>query len=527
LDILLQIMEPEEKRESTLFSTPRAGTIGDELKEFIAEAVAAQFQKFLTELKAPATVVKEVPPKTPPPRRHSTIFEFADVLGTPAATGSSTPKTANNINVLVPTEKIPEAEKMQKLSLAALLKFKKIWEVKCAQSPHPIKFQDLFSAKVMEQIWLKECELNTEFARSNQSQLLGLYQQKHDMLMTILARCLRPDSYHKYCEVMANCTPRIDVEPTRKLSDTGYETTLYPQIQNIFEIAQDVDAFVRQGASPIELKLLPDLAWGSEKDKKGHGAFAIAAAQLGRYQKDFTSQMDRNEIKACTTMEEFIALACAKNYELASASKEEYIRQQSLKPKPSLDSLSANADEKGNKNQHTGSSAREQPSRNRDARHGLFAVQDELEPPVDDDVEYDDKPAAKVYPDPREIDIPPEEMYFIKSSPDSRYKAKPPERVLPCYELFRGNCTAGSSCAYSHDRNVLIAYGEQLLSQLVNSPYVTTQAFADALKRKGTGSTPPQDPRHLPSGRGAGNVRLATRPTVAFAADEAADTENN
>jgi hypothetical protein len=482
----------------------------------------------------PATVMRELPPVTPLARRTSSLFDAAAFVRTPAPTAPADPSTPvsaaasnndRNVNVLVTAERLPEDQKMKKYSLAAILKFKKTWEIMSANSPKPIRFQELFSSQVLEQIWLKECELNTEFSRTNKSNLLGLVELDHAMLMEILARGLRPDSYTKYCELMDSCTPPIKVEPTRKLADTGYEKTLYGAIQNVLEAAQDVDKFVRHKATASELALIPRLAWGSEKDTDGLGAFAIVMAQLGRFQKPFSSQLKREKVNACKDMEEFIALASAKNYELSSASKLEYIRQQGLEPKPTLDHLSSKAEEKS-KAQNARTSDREQIPRTRDTRRNLFAVQDELNPSVEDDNDSTES-RAKVHPDANEIDVNPDEMYFIKSSSDPSYKAKPPERVQPCYQFFRGNCTAGSSCAYSHDRDVLIAYGEQRLSELVNSPYVTPQAMAEALKRKGTGSVTSQDARRLPTGRGAGNVRFATRPAAAFITDDAADTEES
>jgi hypothetical protein len=540
-------MEPiDDTRESGIFGTPQgvstedtgmSGTLRQlirmELRNILQEELRGQV--IAPEPAQPATVMRDLPPVTPLPRRSSSLFFPAALNRTPAAAAASVPNTPINasgnsnersVNVLVTAERLSEPQKMQTYSLHAILTFKKTWEVMCANSKQPIQFQEVISTKVLEEIWLKEVELNTEFSRTNKSNLLGLFDIEHVFFLEILARGLRPDSYQKYCDVMSSCTPRISVEPTRKLSDTGYETTLFPDIQNILEVAQDVDHFVRYKATSEDLNLLPRLEWGSDKDNRGLGAFAIVIAQLGRFAREFGNQMDRDQIKACKNMEEFIALASAKNHELSRASKKEYLRKQRLLPKPSLDVLSSKAEAKGQKAQNTRTSERELSPRPRDTRRNLFAVQDESDPAVEDDNDSTES-RAKVHPDANEIDVNPDEMYFIKSASDPQYKAKPPERVQPCYQFFRGNCTAGSSCAYSHDRDVLIAYGEQRLSELVNSPYVTPQAMAEALKRKGTGSVTSQDVRRLPTGRGAGNVRFATRPAAAFITDDAADTEES
>ena len=214
-------------------------------------------------------------------------------------------------------------------------------------------------------------------------------------------------------------------------------------------------------------------------------------------------------------MEEFLTKATEVNRELANKSENERIQRKELQPKLTFKAIT----ELVNKTTASGEDTTPQKSQTRNVQRQLFVVQDELSPVPngldDSQASDDDSVCAAVHPDPENTTDETGQLYFVKT-----YKDKPPERVLPCYQHFDGNCTAGASCVYSHDHDVLTAYGREQLKKLVRTKYVTAEDIAQAAKEKTQNNPrhvtmqPTQDARRLPSGRGPGNLRILSRPAI-------------
>jgi hypothetical protein len=449
---------------------------------------------------------------TPVPRRTSSLF----VPGTSLPTSSdATRETAPAVNVVYTDKEIKDEDKMQVVSLHAVMTFKKKVDSINASSPVPIKLQRYISDNAMKEIWNWECKKGTEYTWTGSYELL--FKLEHNQFMTILARRLRPLTHEAYCKVLASCVPKIKAPTEFTLASPNYDLILYQQIADYFQIVREVDEFARYGALPSELEHLPRHEYGKEDSRHGLGVFGIAMAMLGsKFADDYKRLIGVDTLKACRTLDDFLEKATSVNRELANKSENERINRKGLQPKLSFKALSEMV---SNYKQTTNESTRSKPQQ-RSTPKALYAVQDEPIPtPGTPDAEVDsedDDVASPVFPDPDTMADMSGHLCYVKT-----YKDKPAERVLPCYQHFDGKCTAGSSCVYSHDHDVLTAYGRELLQKLVRSKYVTADDVAQAFREKPQNVARPvpgqstQDARRLPAGRGPGHLRILSRPTTA------------
>jgi hypothetical protein len=449
---------------------------------------------------------------TPAPRRVSSLFEPG--TSRPAAS-DPVRDTAPGVNVVYMDREIKEEDKMQVISLHAVMTFKKKVDSINASSPVPVKLQRYISDKVMQEIWNWECKRGTEFTWTGTYK--QLFELDHNQFMTILARRLRPLTHEAYCKVLASCVPKIKAKPEFTLASPNYDLVLYQQIADYFQVVREVDEFARYGALPSELEVLPRHEYGKEDSKHGLGVFGIAMAMLGsKFADDYKRLIGVDTLKACRTIDDFLEKATSVNRELAIKSEKERIDRKELQPKLTFKALS---DMVSNYKQAASDTARTKLQQHSNPMP-LYAVHDEPiathNTPEDDVNSEDDDGSSPVFPDPDSMDGASDQLYYVKT-----YKDKPPERVLPCYQHFNGKCTAGSSCVYSHDHDVLTAYGREQLQKLVRSKYVTAADITQALKEKPQNvvrpvpGQPTQDARRLPTGRGPGNLRILSRPTTA------------
>lgn len=460
---------------------------------------------------------------TPAPRRTSSLFVPGTNIPTAPELATET-ATTPAVNIIYADKEIKEEDKMQVLSLNAVMMFKKKVDCINASSVVKIKLQRYISNKAMQNIWNWESYKKTEYTWTGSYE--SLFTLEHNQFMKILARRLRPTSHTEYCAVLASCLHKLKAPSDFTLASSNYDQILFQQVADFFTIVKEVDEFVRHDATPAELEYLPRLEYGREGSRHGFGVFGIAIASLDRFAEDYKRLIGIDVLRACTTMDEFMDKATAVNHELARRSEKNRIDRTDLQPKLSFKAIgeliaSARAPT-------TELPKRKPPSNN--VLKPYFEVCERRHSVANDGDEDGDSEAGEeyspVFPDIEDTDANVGQLQLVNT-----YKAKPPERVLPCYQHFDGNCTAGASCVYSHDPSVLAAYGKDQLKRLVRSKYVTADDITNASKEKSQNvtRTPPtqrtQDARHLPSGRGAGNLRILSRPSDAVQQEEKEPTQ--
>jgi hypothetical protein len=515
----------EESEDRTKFETP-AGPSTNELGDLVATVVT----KVLAELNAGntyTTTKSTFKPGAVPKSRKSSLFrrgkDFLEAAnGSPAEKIPSKEKI-KDVNMVYPEREIKEEDKMHTLSLPSVMYFKKKVDALNATSIVEVKLQKYISNKVMEDIWNFENRKNTEFTWT--SHFEDLFLLSHEQFMTLLARRLRPKTHDEYCKLMASCVPKFKNIPEKfTLASPDYDKVIFQQIANYFTVVSEVEEFIRHGITEDESEHLPEVELGKEDSRKGLGVFGISIALLGpKFAEDYKRLVGVDTLKACKTMDEFMEVVTKINHDLANKSERERNERLELQPKFTAKALSQLVDD-------VKTSAHEYSNRKTDSRpvnKRLFGVQDELEDPPEQILVPDTTPTVfaaeesleAVYPDGDVGDI-----YFIKT-----YKDKPQEKVLPCYQHFDGRCTAGPTCAYSHDPTVLAAYAKEQLNRLLRSKYITPDDLLNAAKERASqpsrvpAAPKTQDARQLPAGRGPAQLRVLARPPEAEQRSDAPD----
>jgi hypothetical protein len=503
-----------EDPKEPVYETPGGGSATDNLGEIVATVVS----KVLSELKIGntyTTTKSTFKPKTLPINRKSSLFrpgkDFLEAEKSSSAESAPTKEKTREVNMVYPEREIKEEEKMQKLSLPSVMYFKKKVDALNATSVVEVRLQKYISNKVMEDIWNFENRKDTEFTWT--SHFEDLFLLSHEKFMTLLARRLRPKTHEEYCRVMASCVPKFKNIPEKfTLASPDYDKVIFQQIATFFTVVNEVNEFVRRGATKEELEHLPKEELGKEDSKNGLGVFGIALAMLGpRFAEDYKRLVGVDTLKACKTMDKFLEAVTEINHELANKSERERNERIELQPKLTAKALSKLVDDMAN-------SAHEFPNHKTDTRavqKRLFNVQDELEEPPEPIPVPDSTSTVSVAAESLQAVYPdddPGDIYFIKT-----YKDKPPEKVLPCYQQFDGRCTAGSACTYSHDPTVLATYAKEQLNRLLRSKYISHDDLVNAAKEKASQSArtqaapATQDARRLPAGRGPAQLHLLAR----------------
>lgn len=503
----------EKSEDNTEFKTPGAPT-NDNLGTLVATVVTKVLAELNNAGNTYTTTKSTFKPGAVPTSRKSSLFRPGrDFLGadndSPAEKIPAKEKM-KDVNMVYPEREIKEEDKMQSLSLPAVMYFKKKVDALNATSIVEVKLQKYISNKVMEDIWNFENRKNTEFTWT--SHFEDLFLLDHEKFMTLLARRLRPKTHEEYCKLMASCVPKFKNIPEKfTLASPNYDKVVFQQMANFFTAVNEVEEFVRHGVTAEELEHLPEVELGKEDSRKGLGVFGIAIALLGpRFAEDYKRLVGVDTLKACKTMEEFLKAVTKVNHDLANKSEKERNERLELQPKLTSKALSKLVEDMS-------TSAHKIDSRAVNKR--LFAVQDELEEPPEQILASDATPTVFAQEEALEVVYPDCEVgdiYFIKT-----YKDKPQEKILPCYQHFDGRCTAGSTCAYSHDPTVLAAYAKEQLNRLLRSKYITPDDLLNAAKERASQpsrvpATPrTQDARQLPAGRGPAQLRVLARPPEA------------
>jgi hypothetical protein len=478
-----------------------------------------------------ATTRTAFAPRVADTRRSSMIHPEYDVGTSPTADRSNpVSSAATGISVVVSDRVIADKDKMQHLTLKAILYTKQKFSTENAGKAVKVLFQQFISAPVLEKLWNKEKMNKTEFSWSGSYE--GMLELQHERFMKILSRAVMPESSNQYWELMIATLPQI--KPTVEFSDPNYDETLFPVISAHFDRFQEADEFIRYGATTQDNNRLPRYELGKDGTKEGPGVFGMAIALLGDYADIFKSLCGIDNLKRCENMDAFLKLVNNQNQLLADHAKNARIEAQQLQPKMLFKSMVEQASAPRRSKEASAT-----PNKYQDPRRGKLNVlnsEQELHNGVELDPDDEQFSTPKAYVDPREAPgTHPDELHFVKTN-----TSQPNERVLPCYRAFTNTCDAGNSCTYSHDRAVLAAYGEQRLLELLRSPYVTPTMFENAAKRKQQPAPstpapstparqhmPTQDARRLPTGRSHGHVRIMQHPLAeADTVDGAASSDD-
>jgi hypothetical protein len=105
--------------------------------------------------------------------------------------------------------------------------------------------------------------------------------------------------------------------PYEPLQVPGYDKAIFPVFNRLFDMFRDLDQLFRAGATDKELKNLPPMNYGKEESK---GVFRIAMNCLGKLKKNYESAIKVENLKSCTSMEQFLKIVKGYNTEMANFS---------------------------------------------------------------------------------------------------------------------------------------------------------------------------------------------------------------
>jgi hypothetical protein len=312
-----------------------------------ALALRAQMQILLSrinelEQRSPTPVSSPAPVDRQTQRRQSSLLcsrTLAAELNQPRLVSNPTGATndtsnSNKISLLAQEVVVADEQKVHTLSVPAVIWAWRLMIESNATRLQQVKIQHFFHRNVMMEIWNRETQNDTEFAMIGSFE--ALFALEHEAFMRIIARILRPESYRQYIKIMQSCIRKIRTPEDFTLASDKYDTIMYGQVSNLFETVRDVDALLRYYATPEELKRLPLLELGSEKENTGLGVFGIAIALMGRFAEDFKRQLGTKDIRECGDFEAFLKLVTKKNRALANEAKHARCHKASLEGKPSF-----------------------------------------------------------------------------------------------------------------------------------------------------------------------------------------------
>ena len=451
----------------------------------------------------------------------------------PAAVPAEAPNIQNPLPVrlqpmhvttttMVTEYKVPEDQKMIKLTLKGYRRIKKLYDVYKATALDQSKnLANWISTDCLEKLVANEKRLQTPFsALVNNS---NIYTASDLDMHHVICRMLRPLTITSYIEQMVknvNTLKALNADYTT-LTVIDYDINLHVNVNTLLDMFLDFDEIFRTAATEMELQQLPKVDYGK---KENPGVFRVLMSRFGKFQDHFTKKISFERLK---TIPNLLTLVLEiKNINNNLATEAIRIRQSNaaLQPvdKNLLDDLSSritrdNGDDEHDRTRRTPTNTRstvnvlDNASR-RSVTFGLVTrhqISDEENQDVDEideqqNSEEDDEeeivdededtyvsgpnrnPAEDLdrlmlltgraaYPAP-----PKGKQYDNNRNNNSQRNLKnhPPlpafeaEGPKICFAMFRhGVCSEGAECKYSHKKGDLRGYGNTLKKYVDSLPH--------------------------------------------------------
>lgn len=189
---------------------------------------------------------------------------------------------------------------------------------------------------VLECLLSNERILNTDYGKV--LNMLNIFDTPDESIMAMIGRKVRPRSPIEYIKQMKSI---LKFEPAIKgydsLKPEGYDVAVHTVLHNLTERFMDIDELYRNSASEAELRALPPISYGKDKDP---GIFKIFVSVLGKFGPAFANAWDERKLNTFTNTQDFFKYIREKNNADAVLARTIHDREQYMKPQMKLDDIS-------------------------------------------------------------------------------------------------------------------------------------------------------------------------------------------
>ena len=432
--------------------------------------------------------------------RRSTIFGMPNSNSNSNVPASPTVVTTNQI---ISQEHIVKEESKLKLNAKQSVGLRDLMRVHTGyvldqryKSDKSKKFAHYMDDSLMKKLMSSEKALGTKLGLN--LDLYGMYDLADDVLMSVIARFIRPRSKLEYEEMMVQTFAlKPTTESYTQLSILHYDTAMHAPFIELVDEVHQTDDLLRSSATEVELKLMPALNYGKEKSP---GVFRIVIKLLGKFGPAFVRAWDETKLSSITSFEQFKNLVYAANNADAQLSRTVYTREAQMsgssmvefsaihnKPSKDASATSANNRDASNGNPVVRSKFPYQ-SRSTNYRRGNLNIMDHepfgdaeyLEDVVDGDghnnamsehvsIHAEDEKSYKF--DFTHL----EQGHFFRIREAAKDALSPEDmKKLPCFKWLngKGQCENGTSCPYSHETSVMQQFCRERIKFYQNLPWM-------------------------------------------------------
>ena len=388
-------------------------------------------------------------------RRKSMLFNFADA-------GESTDDVVQRVEVkefVIDRERMLNRVNMHNV-LALLQYYKEYKQTALDKSKRLVHF---LTAEAQELLVDNEHMLGTSLSVHQTYE--NFNQLSNEVLGRVLANYLRPTTPSKYKRMIAQSITPLKPRQNWIFGTRGYHKYMWRDISRLTQQLVDIDKICRQGdASNYNVsECLPLVNWGSSG---APGVLRIFMKCLRPFELNFQQMIGYEELKGCTSTEDWASLMKAASDKLARQSMQlEQIDARLKAPEKLDDTIDAAFNEI---QQIKFNAGRREKSISKDAeasRLNRIAAQDQEE--FEEQFAILQEHTARVAT-PGEKSLAPTKL---------PYNAVTPRHLRPCWSKFyEGKCNyadkyPGKTCDMSHDVAVHEAYAAKLAKQALDSPF--------------------------------------------------------
>jgi hypothetical protein len=421
--------------------------------------------------RAPSPTAPIAPPVIPTPHR-SGLSMSAELLSEEETFSGLNPMRArrrsNLIGLPQPQERLPGAQylytpyqippeqKLRALTFRSYEWFKtEVYNPFLRTNPNPLcKMIDFFETDLQKKIVLHHQAHDTQIGKIYK--VTNILEIDDDVLEIAVAEYLRPldvkDYYKKLWSNITEIEKKLPKNYVFQVKD--YDKTMFPVVSRILdEIVTFTELFVL-GATPEQLARMPQSGFGSDSEQQKSINYFLMCFR--GYAENFRTKIGKDSLKAMKTTNEFIDEMRKINLEFTRLAQSLRVAESSVEPAKNLKEVLQQEDQQELARKQKAEERMQQKFRDGRSLKSLERTTT-FEPTVTHDDE-DDYTQQLFYTAPQRT----------VATPVAKDKVE--QRV--CYEYAdTGQCKAGASCLYSHDRLKCESHIAWKHKTAVNSPF--------------------------------------------------------
>ena len=335
---------------------------------------------------------------------------------------------------------------------------------------------------VLESLLSNERILNTEYGKV--LTMLNIFDTPDEAIMTMIGRKVRPRSQLEYIQKMKML---LSFNPASRDYDTlkpeGYDIAVHPVLHKLTERFMDIDELFRNSATEAELRALPAISYGKDKDP---GIFKIFVSVLGKFGPAFVNAWDERKLSTFTNTQDFFKYVREKNNADAALARTIHDREQYMKPQLKLEDIAAavtarQVEEVDVFNEKQGVTPVSHSNKPTFFRPRSQTILKRIDSANGDTSDTRDQQQEASTSDDEDDDgykyeaVQAELQYLLQvyQQPPDKPKVRSDPKTMPCFKHLynKGSCELGRTCQYSHSDSVMVKYCADKLKLYQSLPW--------------------------------------------------------